>query len=169
MTSMLDVHWDSSSGLVQQSKRSHKVAHIASYALQVCQGSFGAKWIISEAKITCRLFSFKLAVVINHVDCINCDWFIASNSLGTRNFLSHLICLIKLSIFFSHSASPEHYRCNLQWTDDKTLLIGWVDVVRVCQIRKRTMQEMVNRDLPEFVVDPGNQRKIHSFKISWIC
>lgn len=54
-------------------------------------------------------------------------------------------------------ASPEHYRCNLQWSDDKTLLIGWVDIVRICHIRKRTMQEMVNRDLPEFVVDPGNQ------------
>jgi len=45
----------------------------------------------------------------------------------------------------------------LQWSDDKTLLIGWVDIVRICHIRKRTMQEMVNRDLPEFVVDPGNQ------------
>jgi len=61
------------------------------------------------------------------------------------------------SYIISCRALPEHYRCNLQWSDDKTLLIGWVDIVRICHIRKRTMQEMVNRDLPEFVVDPGNQ------------
>ncbi|XP_012058286.1 PREDICTED: vacuolar protein sorting-associated protein 41 homolog [Atta cephalotes] len=64
--------------------------------------------------------------------------------------------------------SPEHYRCNLQWSDDKTLLIGWVDIVRICHIRKRTMQEMVNRDLPEFVVDPVSTFQV-DFYISGIA
>jgi len=68
------------------------------------------------------------------------------------------ISLFYISLYvISHSTLPEHYRCNLQWSDSKTLLIGWVDIVRICHIRKRTTQEMVNRDLPEFVVDPGNQ------------
>lgn len=78
----------------------------------------------------------------------------------------HLVFVIfHITFLVLCSASPEHYRCNLQWSDDKTLLIGWVDIVRVCQIRKRTMQEMINRDLPEFVVDPGNQQNI-SFQSS---
>ncbi|XP_029675831.1 vacuolar protein sorting-associated protein 41 homolog isoform X2 [Formica exsecta] len=63
---------------------------------------------------------------------------------------------------------PEHYRCNLQWSDSKTLLIGWVDIVRICHIRKRTMQEMVNRDLPEFVVDPVSTFQV-DFYISGIA
>lgn len=54
----------------------------------------------------------------------------------------------------SPEALPEHYRCNLRWNGERTLLIGWVDTVRICQIRKRSMQEMVNRDMPEFIVDP---------------
>nr|XP_033335981.1 vacuolar protein sorting-associated protein 41 homolog [Megalopta genalis] len=53
----------------------------------------------------------------------------------------------------SAEALPEHYRCNLRWSDDRTLLIGWVDIVRIFQIRKRSIQEMVNRDLPEYVVE----------------
>ncbi|KZC05745.1 Vacuolar protein sorting-associated protein 41 like protein [Dufourea novaeangliae] len=53
----------------------------------------------------------------------------------------------------SADAVPEHYRCNLRWSDSRTLLIGWVDIVRICQIRKRSLQEMVNRNLPEYGVD----------------
>ncbi|KAI4491843.1 PREDICTED: vacuolar protein sorting-associated protein 41 homolog [Polistes canadensis] len=65
-------------------------------------------------------------------------------------------------------ALPEHYRCNLRWSDDRTLLIGWVDIVRICQIKKRSMQEMVNRDLPEFVVDPVSTFQV-DFYISGIA
>ncbi|XP_017884665.1 vacuolar protein sorting-associated protein 41 homolog isoform X2 [Ceratina calcarata] len=68
----------------------------------------------------------------------------------------------------SADALPEHYRCNLRWSDDRTLLIGWVDVVRVCQIRKRSIQEMVNRDLPEYVVDPVSTFQV-DFYISGIA
>lgn len=58
-------------------------------------------------------------------------------------------------------AIPEHYRCNLRWSDDRTLLIGWVDTVRICQIKKLSNRELVNRELSEFVVEPGN----FSFKL----
>ena len=68
----------------------------------------------------------------------------------------------------SADALPEHYRCNLRWSDDRTLLIGWVDIVRICQIRKRSIQEMVNRDLPEYVVDPVSTFQV-DFYISGIA
>ncbi|OAD57320.1 Vacuolar protein sorting-associated protein 41 like protein [Eufriesea mexicana] len=68
----------------------------------------------------------------------------------------------------SADALPEHYRCNLRWSDDRTLLIGWVDIVRICQIRKRSMQEMINRDLPEYVVDPVSTFQV-DFYISGIA
>lgn len=56
---------------------------------------------------------------------------------------------------FHFSALPEHYRCNLCWKNSATLLVGWVDTVRVCMIRKRSLAELSNRELPEFVVEPG--------------
>jgi hypothetical protein len=56
--------------------------------------------------------------------------------------------------FFS-SALPEHYRCNLCWKNSTTLLVGWVDTVRVCVIRKRSLAELSKGDVPEFVVEPG--------------
>jgi len=88
--------------------------------------------------------------------CMTCINTTVNILFCTKSFLFH-IYLGYIYIILC-SASPEHYRCNLQWSDDRTLLIGWVDIVRICQIRKRTMQEMINRDLPEFVVDPGNER-----------
>ncbi|KAK0175633.1 hypothetical protein PV327_009369 [Microctonus hyperodae] len=64
-------------------------------------------------------------------------------------------------------ALPEHYRCNLRWNGDRTLLIGWVDTVRIFRIRKRSMQEMSNRDdyrdLSEFIVDPISTFQVDFF------
>ena len=56
---------------------------------------------------------------------------------------------------FCFSALPEYYRCNLCWKNSTTLLVGWVDKVKVCVIRKRSLVELSNRELPEFVVEPG--------------
>ncbi|XP_046388340.1 vacuolar protein sorting-associated protein 41 homolog [Ischnura elegans] len=39
-------------------------------------------------------------------------------------------------------ALPEDYRCNLCWRDDHTLLVGWVDTVCVCVVRKRKEDEL---------------------------
>uniref|UniRef100_A0A182IX16 Uncharacterized protein n=1 Tax=Anopheles atroparvus TaxID=41427 RepID=A0A182IX16_ANOAO len=46
------------------------------------------------------------------------------------------------------------YRCNLNWSNDTTLLIGWVDTVRICVIRKRNAIEVSTRNLPVHIVDP---------------
>ncbi|XP_055301199.1 vacuolar protein sorting-associated protein 41 homolog [Sitodiplosis mosellana] len=46
------------------------------------------------------------------------------------------------------------FRCNLKWSNSTTLLIGWVDIVRICVIRKRNSVEVSTRGLPDFIVDP---------------
>lgn len=47
------------------------------------------------------------------------------------------------------------FRCNLKWSNSTTLLIGWVDIVRICVIRKRNSFEVSTRALPDFIVDPS--------------
>lgn len=47
------------------------------------------------------------------------------------------------------------FRCNLKWSNSTTLLIGWVDIVRICVIRKRNSVEVSTRGLPDFIVDPS--------------
>lgn len=44
------------------------------------------------------------------------------------------------------------FRCNLRWCNSSTLLIGWVETIRICVIRKRNLVEA--RSLPGFIVDP---------------
>lgn len=48
------------------------------------------------------------------------------------------------------------FRCNLKWSNSTTLLIGWVDIIRICVIRRRNSVEVSHRDLPGFIVDPSN-------------
>ncbi|XP_026285245.1 vacuolar protein sorting-associated protein 41 homolog [Frankliniella occidentalis] len=51
-------------------------------------------------------------------------------------------------------ALPENYRCNICWKDSSTFLVGWVDCVRICHIRKKTPHEIaIDRDKPDFIVD----------------
>jgi hypothetical protein len=63
--------------------------------------------------------------------------------------------VVNIMFAFCFRALPEHYRCNLCWKNSTTLLVGWVDTVKVCMIRKRSLAEPANRELPEFVVEPG--------------
>lgn len=46
------------------------------------------------------------------------------------------------------------FRCNLRWANGTTLLIGWVETIRICVIRKRNLIEVSTRNLPGFIVDP---------------
>lgn len=55
------------------------------------------------------------------------------------------------------------YRCHLRWHESRTLLVGWVDTIRICIIRKRNAIEASSRNEPGFIVDP-----ISSFKIDFI-
>ncbi|KAG7210413.1 hypothetical protein KM043_011945 [Ampulex compressa] len=92
-----------------------------------------------------------------------------ASDIGVRVYDLNARCsLVLIKWTRSVDALPEHYRCNLRWSDDRTLLIGWVDVVRICHIRKRSTQEMVTRDVPEFVVDPVSTFQV-DFYISGIA
>lgn len=82
--------------------------------------------------------------------------FIAwSSDIGVRVYDLNARCSLGLIKWEDNSGvSTEKFRCNLRWADARTLLIGWVDTVRVCIIRKRSSIELGNRDLPEYLVDP---------------
>ncbi|XP_068140419.1 vacuolar protein sorting-associated protein 41 homolog [Drosophila tropicalis] len=51
-------------------------------------------------------------------------------------------------------ARLENFRCHLRWSNANTLLIGWVDTIRICVIRKRNAIEASSSNLPGYVVDP---------------
>ncbi|XP_045469262.1 vacuolar protein sorting-associated protein 41 homolog [Harmonia axyridis] len=82
--------------------------------------------------------------------------FIAwSSNVGVRVYDINARCSLGLIKWEEHKTlSIEKFRCNLRWADARTLLIGWVDTVRVCIIRKRSNIELANKNLPEYLVDP---------------
>ncbi|XP_030754784.1 vacuolar protein sorting-associated protein 41 homolog [Sitophilus oryzae] len=78
-----------------------------------------------------------------------------SSNIGVRVYDMNARCSLGLIKWEEHPGiSIEKFRCNLRWADSRTLLIGWVDTVRVCVIRKRSNIELANRALPEYLVDP---------------
>lgn len=54
----------------------------------------------------------------------------------------------------------ENFRCHLRWSNANTLIIGWVDTIRICIIRKRNSLEVSAGNLPGFVVDPGRCKQL---------
>ncbi|KAH8421247.1 hypothetical protein KR009_006604, partial [Drosophila setifemur] len=59
----------------------------------------------------------------------------------------------------------ENFRCHLRWSSEHTLLIGWVDTIRICVIRKRNAIEASTSNMPGNVVDP-----ISTFQTSfYVC
>ncbi|CAH1724595.1 vacuolar protein sorting-associated protein 41 homolog [Aphis gossypii] len=55
---------------------------------------------------------------------------------------------------------PSTYRCNLTWKDSGTLLVGWVDTVRICGVKRR-LQRL--KDVPEYIVEPLSMFRIDYF------
>lgn len=89
----------------------------------------------------------------------NIKWnaqFVAwASDIGVRVYDINARCSLGLIKWNRNpDALPEYYRCNLCWKNSTTLLVGWVDKVKVCVIRKRSLVELSNRELPEFVVEP---------------
>ena len=65
-----------------------------------------------------------------------------------------VVCRVLYGLMYTYSQlRPEIYRCNLCWKDDKTLLIGWGDMIKVCVVKERVDQEV--RDLPNRYVEIG--------------
>ena len=58
------------------------------------------------------------------------------------------------------SLRAEMYCCSLCWKDERTLLIGWGDKIKVCVIREREQLDV--RDLPDKYVEIGKMPALGS-------
>ena len=59
------------------------------------------------------------------------------------------------------SPRPELYRCNLCWRDNRTLLIGWGNSVKVCAVKERPKKDV--RDLPSLYVEITHMTSVDFF------
>ncbi|CAB3979402.1 vacuolar sorting-associated 41 homolog [Paramuricea clavata] len=61
-----------------------------------------------------------------------------ANDLGVKVYdvsLKQLITNIRRE---PNSPRPQVYRCNLFWKDNTTLIVGWANIVQVCNVKERT-------------------------------
>lgn len=81
-------------------------------------------------------------------------WAAWASEAGVRVYDLTAHCSLGLIQWERGAREPQHYRCNLLWAAPRTLMIGWVDTVRICLIRKRSQIELQTRDVTEYLVDP---------------
>lgn len=87
-----------------------------------------------------------------------------ASSLGVRVYDLNEKCSLGLIKWEEPDGQPlSDFRCNLKWSTSSTLLIGWVDTIRVCVIRKRNSVEVSTRGLPAFIVDPSKSDSFYFF------
>ncbi|XP_076460755.1 vacuolar protein sorting-associated protein 41 homolog [Babylonia areolata] len=67
-----------------------------------------------------------------------------ANNIGVRVWDTSARCLIS-RIEKDHSYRPELYGCQLSWKDDRTLLVGWGDQVKVCVVKEQMHKEAQDR------------------------
>ncbi|CAG2062815.1 unnamed protein product [Timema podura] len=140
-----------------------------------CKPGYGKRFITGDERLVLhektflsRLKSTVLSEAEGSVQTIKWNGhFVAwASDIGVRVYditAKHSLGLIKWNR--NIDVSPEHFRCNLCWKTETTLLVGWVDTVRVCKIRKRSQLEINSRDDPEFVV-----QQVSMFKTDfYIC
>ncbi|XP_055903416.1 vacuolar protein sorting-associated protein 41 homolog [Eupeodes corollae] len=98
--------------------------------------------------------------------CWNGPFVAWASYLGVRVYDLNEKCSLGLMKWEQpHNAKLENFRCNFRWSNATTLLIGWVDTIRICVIRKRTALGISTRDEPGFIVDP-----VSTFQTSfYIC
>lgn len=115
------------------------------------------KLTLYEKTFLNRLRSTVICECQGYVQAISChDRFVAwASEVGVR--VHDLVAKCSLGLIQwekSPNRSIEDYRCNLLWSAPKTLMIGWVDTIRICVIRKRSPVELQTRDVTEYLVDP---------------
>ncbi|XP_018795192.1 PREDICTED: vacuolar protein sorting-associated protein 41 homolog [Bactrocera latifrons] len=124
----------------------------------------GKRFVVGDDKLTLyeRNFLKKLkTTVLSSAEgyvlsiCWN-DSFVAwASYLGVRVYDLNEKCSLGLMKWEEPvNARLENFRCNFRWSNATTLLIGWVDTIRICVIRKRNSIEVASRDLPGCIVDP---------------
>ncbi|KAL0275469.1 UNVERIFIED_CONTAM: hypothetical protein PYX00_003307 [Menopon gallinae] len=90
----------------------------------------------------------------------NITWskqFVAwASDIGVRVYDVENKCSLGLMQWTKNpKAMPQNFRCNMSWLNGTTLLIGWVDMVRVCTIRKRQPWEKnEKKNFPDYLVEP---------------
>lgn len=129
-----------------------------------CKSGSGRRFLTGDNKLTLyektflnRLRSTVLCECKGYVQAISChDRFVAwASEVGVRVYDLVAKCSLGLIQWEkSPNRSIEDYRCNLLWSAPKTLMIGWVDTIRICVIRKRSQVELQTRDVTEYLVDP---------------
>ena len=81
--------------------------------------------------------------------------FIAwANDMGVKIFDTHSRKLITKIARDPKSPSPADFHCHLCWYSDFTLLVGWANTIKICQVRPRTSAD--SQDLPPFYVEVMN-------------
>lgn len=79
-----------------------------------------------------------------------------ASAIGVRIYDLNLKCSLGLIKWDEpEGMALTNYRCNLRWYGVANLLIGWLDTVRICVIRKPNSIEISTRSLPEYIVDPS--------------
>nr|QHN70704.1 light [Limenitis arthemis astyanax] len=115
------------------------------------------KLILHEKTFLNRLRSSVLCECEGYVQSIAWhDRFVAwASEVGVRFYDVVARCSLGLIQWERNpNRSIEKFRCNLIWSAPKTLMIGWVDTIRICVIRKRNQIELQTRDVTEYLVDP---------------
>lgn len=125
----------------------------------------GRRFIIGDTKLTLyeKTFLKKIKQTVLHeaegsVSAIAwTEHFVAwASAIGVRVYDLNEKCSLGLIKWEEpKDALLNDFRCNLKWSNSTTLLIGWVDIVRVCVLRKRNSFEVSTRGLPDFIVDPS--------------
>lgn len=126
--------------------------------------SSGRKFILGDYQLTLYEKTFlkglKSTILSSSEGLVNAvKWngqFVAwASGLGVRVYDLNEKCSLGLIKWEEPKTGKlSDFRCNLRWCNASTLLIGWVETIRICVIRKRNLVEVSTRNLPGFIVDP---------------
>lgn len=124
----------------------------------------GRKFIIGDYQLTLYEKTFlkglKSTVLSDSEGLVNAvKWngqFVAwASAIGVRVYDLNEKCSLGLIKWETPKTGKlSDYRCNLRWSNPTTLLIGWVETIRICVLRKRNIIEVNTGQLPGFIVDP---------------
>ncbi|CRK93735.1 CLUMA_CG007263, isoform A [Clunio marinus] len=128
------------------------------------KSSLGRRFILGDYQLTLYektfLKGYKPTVLSDSEGLVNAvKWngqFVAwASGIGVRVYDLNEKCSLGLIKWEEPKVGKlSDFRCNLRWRNASTLLIGWVDSIRICVIRKRNLIEVSTRNLPGFIVDP---------------
>ncbi|XP_053961064.1 vacuolar protein sorting-associated protein 41 homolog isoform X1 [Anastrepha ludens] len=126
--------------------------------------SAGKRFVVGDDKLTLyeKNFLKKLkTTVLSSAEgyvlsvCWNGPFVAWASYLGVRVYDLNEKCSLGLMKWEEPAnARLENFRCNFRWSNATTLLIGWVDTIRICVIRRRNSIEVASRELPGYIVDP---------------